>query len=93
METKSSKTLIADFRKRIGISRNLAEETETFLTEIEKLNEDVDTKVMLADIIQDVLDREPDANLRSKFQKFVEIIKRENGKVTKDRIELGLIGR
>ena len=95
-ETKKKIDELFDgFKKRIRTSHNLAEETEEFITETQKiLNGLFDQEnLQIAEIIQGILDYEPDANLRRKFGRLAEIIKSENGKLTKTQIETGLIGR
>ena len=107
-ETKKKIDELFDgFKKRIRTSHNLAEETEEFITETQKiLTEEFITEtqkilnglfdqenLQIAEIIQGILDYEPDANLRRKFGRLAEIIKSENGKLTKTQIETGLIGR
>ena len=96
MATKKKIDKLFDgFKKRIRTSHNLAEETEEFITEAQKiLNGLFDQEnPQIAEIIQGILDYEPDANLRRKFGRLAEIIKSENGKLTKTQIETGLIGR
>lgn len=45
-------------------------------------------KIELADLIQQILDFEPDANLRNKFQRLVEIIRCEEGNVSAEAISI-----
>lgn len=96
------------FRQTIRQSRNLAQETDTFLEKLgqqlqvlngakstpsepdeedkekhelklrlKELEEELEVLVSpdeLSDLVREILDREPDANLRQKFEKLVNLI-------------------
>ncbi len=69
--------LIEDLKERVTKSQNLANEVADFIENLEKRLDEADTEIIrmemeIADIIQRILDDEPDIKLRSKFRGLVE---------------------
>ncbi len=85
METRNEiSKLCSDFERYI---RKHLDETRN---EYEKrmVSAKAETRAELADLIQRTLDFEPDANLRNKFQRLVEIIRREEGNMSAEIISI-----
>lgn len=55
-----------------------------------EINDNIDAIQSLTEIIQQILDDEPDATLRNKVTRLVEILNRSNGEITHDRIQIEL---
>ncbi len=88
--------LIEDLKERVTKSQNLANEVADFIENLEKRLDEADTEIIrmemeIADIIQRILDDEPDIKLRSKFRGLVEIIRRENGNITANKIAIKIL--
>lgn len=78
------------FRSKIEESRNLAEEAKTFCDWLVKERErEVDARTStVLEAVRSILDREPDAKLRQKFERLADALGRKD--IPLDPVNLGL---